>query len=98
MGYAHYQAHKGITDICVGSKEVSLAERLRSQQDFLFPQIKDSHILQSHAGSGDRRSLHTAGVPQCQGNREDREPRMATRTDSQGHPTVPKHRVGTGMG
>lgn len=37
MGYAYYQAQKGITDLCVGRKEVSLAETLLSRQDFFLP-------------------------------------------------------------
>lgn len=44
--YAPCQAREGIMDIGVGRKEVSLAERLWSRQDFLFPQIKGNHILQ----------------------------------------------------
>lgn len=65
VGYAHYQAQKGIMDKCVGRKEDSLADSFWGRQDFLFPQTKGSHILHPHASSGDRGHLHMAGVSQC---------------------------------
>ena len=95
MGYTHYQAHKGIMDICVGRKEVSLGERLQSRQDFLFPQIKDSYILQSCAGLGDRGYLQTAGVSQCQSTGRTGSCGWQQGQTARAHPTVSKHRVGS---